>query len=118
MGRISRRGSGNDWIIIAVVEGEEVGECLCPELQEEVNAPPGNNDASTFQVLVGRQSSLLWVSNHGQFNANSMNYNPVPSGSDKEVDALWETRFVARFSHSGKLYVTDLIEGANSMWSP
>ena len=67
-----------------------------------------------FQVLVGHESRLRWISCRGRFEVGSIGYNPVPYW-DKEVGEAPETHFIGRFSHLGNVYVTTLGEGADGM---
>ncbi|KAJ7803668.1 hypothetical protein B0H14DRAFT_2887197 [Mycena olivaceomarginata] len=62
------------------------------------------------QVLVGDPSRLLWVSLHGRFKVKSIGYNPVP-GWNEEVGGVSDTLFIARFSHSGNVYLAGVEEG-------
>ncbi|KAJ6474372.1 hypothetical protein C8R45DRAFT_385791 [Mycena sanguinolenta] len=72
------------------------------------------SDCTSFQVLVGDMSRLMWVSRRGRFEVQSIGYSPV-SAWDKEVDGGSNNAFIARFSHLGEDYATTVTEGADGV---
>ncbi|KAJ7722688.1 hypothetical protein B0H16DRAFT_346981 [Mycena metata] len=67
-----------------------------------------------FWVLAGHASHFRWAPCCGRFKAQSVGYNLVP-GWDKEEGTVGDTMFIARFTHSGNVYVTHVKEGQNGV---
>ncbi|KAJ7750600.1 hypothetical protein B0H16DRAFT_1887778 [Mycena metata] len=110
-----RHNNVPEFIIRFNVDGDKTRSCIYSVQEGGSWATRGDGkEFRDFQVLVGNLSRLLWAPCRGRFEVKSIRHSPVP-GLDEDVDGVRGTRFIARYSHSGTVYVAEVEDGADGI---